>query len=178
MEFINNSDEACEYGEPGQLLVTTLNNFAMPLIRYETSDIAAPIEGTCSSGVGFPRMTSVAGRTQDLIVTPSGRFIHPQIFSILLRQFESIRWFQVVQDQEDTLLIRVYAPNGVSDDEKKRISHLISINASFKFQIEYEDLPAMPDSNTGKFRLCINNLNTGLPEQEKLKNMYDNLTIG
>ena len=177
VEFRNNNHDMCDYGEPGQVILTTLHNDSMPLIRLETSDIAAPVGGVCSSGVGLPRMTAVHGRTQDLITTPTGRYIHPQIFSIMLRQIESIRWFQVIQDVEDTLHIRVYAPAGINDDEKHKISHLVEINTGFKFQIEYEDLPAMPESTSGKFRLCINNLSAALPEQEAIQQMYDNLNV-
>ena len=177
VEFLNNNDEMCDYGESGQVLFTTLNNYSMPLIRFETSDIAAPVEGICSSGIGLPRMTAVHGRMQDLIVTPTGRFIHPQLFSIMLRQIESILWFQVIQNVEDTLHIRVYAPGGVSDDEKQKISNLIEINTGFKFQIDYEDLPAMPESTSGKFRLCINYLSATLPEQAELQRMYDKMDV-
>jgi phenylacetate-CoA ligase len=155
VEFMNDNDRPCKPGELGKVVLTTLNNFAMPLLRYETSDLASPVRGYCSSGVGLPRMSHVAGRLQDLLCTPAGGVIHPQVFSNIMRQFAEVAWFQIVQQKESELLVRVWAPNGLSLDSQARITGLIREQSGFPLDMCYELLPGMPESQTGKFRLCI-----------------------
>ena len=109
-EFINEQGEPCADGSIGRVVLTTLNNMSMPLIRYETSDLAAPVSGFCSSGLGLPRMSSVAGRLQDLIVTPRGDYIDAYLFSYLIMRLDAVHWFQVVQDRPAAMAKKSGAP--------------------------------------------------------------------
>jgi phenylacetate-CoA ligase len=158
VEFLRDDDTPCEEGERGRVVLTTLNNFSMPLIRYETSDLAAALSGHCASGVNLPRMTSVAGRLQDLIVTPTGSSIDAYFFSYLFMRMDAVHWFQVVQRREDALLIRLVAPSGVAPEERAEIVERIHHHTGFPFRIEFDLLSRMPDSPTGKFRLCVSEL--------------------
>jgi len=157
-EFINEHGEPCADGEIGRVVLTTLNNKSMPLIRYETTDLAAPVSGICSSGLGLPRMSSVAGRLQDLIVTPRRDYIDAYLFSYLLMRFDAVHWFQVVQDRPESILLRVFAPSGLSRQDHEEIVERIHHHAGYPMQVDFEHLDAMPASSTGKFRLCVSNL--------------------
>lgn len=154
-EFLNDDGAACQPGETGRVVLTTLNNFAMPLIRYETSDLAAPLTGCCASGLGLPRMSHVTGRQQDLIVTPNGAYIDAYLFSFLIMRFEEVEWFQVVQDSLERLRIRLMTPAGIARQRCDEIVERIHHHTGYPFRIEFEQLDRMPDSPTGKFRLCV-----------------------
>lgn len=159
VEFLRtDTGQPCKDGETGKLVITTLNNLSMPLIRYETADLASPLSGYSKAGFGLPRMTSVAGRRQDLIVTPRGDFIDAYFFSYLIMRFEEIHWFQVVQREEEQLDIRLYAPSGLSADSRAALVERIHHHTGYPFRIEFEMLSAMPPSSTGKFRLCVSEL--------------------
>jgi phenylacetate-CoA ligase len=158
VEFLTDDGLPCKEGQKGRVVLTTLNNFSMPLIRYETSDLAAPVPGYCSSGFGFPRMTSVAGRLQDLIVSPNGDRIDAYLFSYLLMRFSEIHWFQVVQSELDSLALRVFAPNDITPSTREQIIERIHYHTGFPFKIDFEMLSEMPESSTGKFRLCVSEL--------------------
>ncbi|WGS47505.1 AMP-binding protein (plasmid) [Burkholderia sp. JSH-S8] len=157
-EFIRDDGTACAPGEVGRVVLTTLNNFAMPLIRYETSDLASPMSGHCVSGMGLPRMSHVAGRQQDLIVTPDGAYVDAYLFSFLIMSFEEIEWFQVVQEVVDQLRIRLLAPAGITRERRNAIVERIHHHTGYPFRIEFEQLDRMPESPTGKFRLCVSAL--------------------
>lgn len=161
VEFLTRNGTPCRPGETGRLVVTTLNNRAMPLLRYETSDLAAPLAGTCPSGTTLPRMTSVLGRRQDVLRTPEGGLIHPQLFSNILRQFPAVEWFQIVQQREHELTVRAVAPVGLPADDQEQIAHLIRTLSGFAFVIVFDLLRDMPESPTGKFRLCVSELPHG-----------------
>ncbi|HAJ75342.1 MAG TPA: hypothetical protein DCM64_02695 [Gammaproteobacteria bacterium] len=54
VEIVKSDGVGCEPGETGKLLVTGLSNPAMPLIRYETGDLAKAVEGPCPCGRTLP----------------------------------------------------------------------------------------------------------------------------
>lgn len=157
-EFINSKGLHCHANEKGKVILTTLNNFSMPLIRYETNDLAAPLEGYSNKSYQFPRMTEVAGRDQDLIFTPLGDYIDSYFFSYLFMRFEAIHWFQVIQNEYGSLYVRLLAPGGISQECKKEILDRIKYHTGYEFNIEFEILTEMPMSSTGKFRLCVSNV--------------------
>ncbi|WP_281886256.1 phenylacetate--CoA ligase family protein [Paenibacillus sp. YYML68] len=164
VEFLKPDGSPCKYGEKGKVVVTTLNNLSMPLIRYETSDLAAPLAGYCSSGIGLPRMTSVTGRLQDLIISPTGSHIDAYFFSYLIMRYPQIHWFQVVQSELERLNIHLYAPNGIITELRNEIVERIHHHTGFPFNIEFELLSEMPISSTGKFRLCVSELGKSYSE--------------
>ena len=162
VEFLRPDDTPCAPGETGTLVFTTLNNLAMPLIRYQSSDLAAPLPGRCPSGRGLPLMTPVRGRQQDVLSTPDGE-VHPQVFSNIFMRFVEIEWFQVVQERMDTLHVRVVAPSGLSDAVREEIRALVTQHTGYPFRLEFELLSEMPPSVTGKFRLCENRIERPTP---------------
>ena len=158
VEFLNEKKALCAPKETGTLILTTLNNFSMPLIRYETQDIAAPLEGFSFKSYQFPRMTGVSGRQQDLIYTPNGDYIDSYFFSYLLMRFENISWFQIVQNSYEELLIRILAPNGLTQENKLEILERIIHHTGYNFKVIFEEITELPSSATGKYRLCISNI--------------------
>jgi phenylacetate-CoA ligase len=154
VEFLDDQDQPCPPGTQGRVVVTTLNNFAMPLIRYQTSDLASFV-GPPIGKFPYPRMSHVAGRIQDVIITPSGDHVDAYLFSYLIMRFPEVSWFQVVQHELESLQIRVYAPGGLRSDTSQRIVERIHHHTGFPFQIQFESLSSMPESQTGKFRLCV-----------------------
>ncbi|MGC1239927.1 MAG: AMP-binding protein [Acidimicrobiales bacterium] len=161
VEIIGENGEVCPVGTPGRVVVTTLNNFAMPLVRYETSDIASLLYGSSKCGLPFPRMSSVVGRQQDLILTPNGDHVDAYLFSYLLMSMSEIHWFQVEQRELESLILRVYCPLGLPVTRVDEIRERIKRHTRYPFSIDVETLSQMPESSTGKFRLCISNLKDG-----------------
>lgn len=155
VEIVRADGTHCKPGEIGRVVLTTLNNFSMPLIRYATSDLATLMTGTCISGIGLPRMSAVAGREQDLIVTPRGDSIDSYFFSYLIMQCSQIDWFQVIQTRQDALTIKIYAPNGLSLEMQRSLIERIKHHCDFEFKISLEMLNEIPSFGTGKFRLCV-----------------------
>ncbi len=158
VEFLDDNDEPCLVGQPGRVVVTTLNNWSMPLLRYVTSDLAAPLAFDPAVGLPFPQMTPVAGRQQDLITTPGGGHVDAYLFSYLLMRFEEVHWFQVVQRELTKLTLRVYAPAGLTSRTRTALVERIHHHTGYPFEIAFEAVERMPDSPTGKFRLCVSEL--------------------
>lgn len=93
-------------GTPGDVLVSDLNNRAMPLLRYRNEDIATAKVEVCPCGRGLPLLASVEGRVLDMIVGTNGRIVAGEAFVHLLKDYPIDR-FQVHQraDRSTTLLL-------------------------------------------------------------------------
>lgn len=158
VEFLNETGEVCQFNETGKVVLTTLNNFSMPLIRYETSDLASPLEGYSACYSGFERMSAVSGRKQDLIYTPKGDYIDSYFFSYLFMKFDAIHWFQVIQREYDALEILLLVPRSISKKEHHEITERIQHHTGYMFKINLNIIKEIPESPTGKFRLCVSHL--------------------
>ena len=98
-------------GKMGNIHITTLNNFSMPLIRYDIGDMA--IAGSCrhcDCGRNLPLLQEVVGRNMEVFKTRSGRivsavfFIH---FVGVVYNTGAVERFQVVQEDYDRIIVRV-----------------------------------------------------------------------
>ena len=70
--------------ESGDLVVTDLYNYGMPLIRYLNGDRATLVDSPCGCNNPLPIMKSIDGRKLDIIKTPSGKKIPGELFPCLL----------------------------------------------------------------------------------------------
>ena len=75
-------------------MATGFFNPAMPLLRYDTGDLAVPLETPCPCGRALPAVREVQGRFDDLLVTPSGRVV--QELDRVVMAAKHIRESQVV----------------------------------------------------------------------------------
>jgi hypothetical protein len=64
--------EVRTFGEVGRVVITTLQNFAMPLIRYDIGDYAE-VGPPCSCGRGLPVLRRILGRKRNMFILPSGQ---------------------------------------------------------------------------------------------------------
>lgn len=71
-------------GEKGELVLTTLNREAMPLIRYRTRDITSIIPEPCKCGRTHRRLTRITGRTDDMLIVRGVNIFPQQIEKVLM----------------------------------------------------------------------------------------------
>ena len=140
-------------GEPGELICTGFQNWAMPLIRYEIGDMAIRSDSTCSCGRHFPSLKTVIGRMDDTIITPDGR--HVGRLDPIFKGVVGIKETQIVQEKIDYLIVRMVRGQGfeqrmaqaVIDELKKRVGEGVTVELVYVEQIER--------SSTGKFRSVV-----------------------
>jgi phenylacetate-coenzyme A ligase PaaK-like adenylate-forming protein len=91
--------EVCGAGPDGtgELLVTSLTNYAMPLIRYSLGDVVALSDETCPCGRSLGLMRDVVGRTTDFLVDARGEAVHPFRLMLFLQRIEPVTRYRVVQ---------------------------------------------------------------------------------
>jgi phenylacetate-CoA ligase len=96
----------------GRVVGTSLFNLAMPLLRYELSDVIELFEEprSCPCGRTLPLVKGVLGRARDILVAPDGRYV--TTLFLLPESVPGVRCAQFVQDPADELEIRVVAAHG------------------------------------------------------------------
>ncbi len=73
VEIVDDAGKPCVPGQEGAVIITTLNNFATPLIRYAIGDRAIAGE-TCGCGRNQPILTRILGRERNLLVAKDGKY--------------------------------------------------------------------------------------------------------
>lgn len=111
LEILDDNGNPSPPGELGELVVTPLTNYSMPLIRYRIDDMGTWSKTPCSCGRGLPLMIDLAGRVTDHFLTRTGRLIDGRVMvgvinSTLFRHAIARR-YQVVQDTVDHILVRL-----------------------------------------------------------------------
>jgi len=107
VEFIKN-DTVSNLRE---IVVTELNNFYSPLIRYKVGDKGTLSNSLCPCGRGFPVMASIKGRSDEFIVFPNGKKVDPYVFEYIIKNIPSkygtINRFLIIQDSISCLNLKL-----------------------------------------------------------------------
>ncbi len=145
-------------GRPGRVLVTSLTNFVMPLIRYEIGDLAVMGKEGCPCGFPGPMLKTVVGRTSDFIHSPSGRQVHGEYFTHAFYGLKSVRQFQFVQKSRTDFVLRIVAtPEFRSADLDCILAETEkALGGEAKLSIEFPR--AIAPSPSGKQRFTISEL--------------------
>jgi len=142
-------------GLSGDLVITDLYNFGMPLIRYVNGDRATLINEPCNCGNPLPLMSSVDGRKLDIIKTPSGKTIPGELFPHLFKEFKGISRFQVKQSKIDELHIFIIANDKFTKEDQMSITAEINKYAANELNLKFELVEDIPLTVSGKHRVTI-----------------------
>lgn len=139
-EFVKDGEHVTS-GENGEIILTPLWNYAMPLIRYRIGDIGTPTNEVCPCGRGLPLMKVVEGRLEDFIVLPSGRIISPVVTLSFFENVEGIREYRVIQERTDLFTVQIVLREGYRDDinSQLRDRFVEGLGENVKLKIEIVD---------------------------------------
>ncbi|MEQ9714173.1 MAG: phenylacetate--CoA ligase family protein [Candidatus Asgardarchaeia archaeon] len=119
VEVVNFNDPSIkQINSVGKILITTLHNYSMPLIRYEIGDtgILSSEKGIC--GHYLPVLKKITGRITDNFIRKDGTIIHGEYFTHLFYFKDWVKKFQVVQEDFDKIRILI-VPKGVPIEKEK-----------------------------------------------------------
>lgn len=106
-------------GQMGELVLTTINREAMPLLRYRTRDLTRILPGDCPCGRHHKRIDRMRGRTDDMIVLKGVNIFPIQIEQILMQFKELGSNYLITLDTEesnDAMTVEVELVDGFTDD--------------------------------------------------------------
>lgn len=138
------------------LLVTVLDSYATPIIRYRLGDLTRLLSHRCSCGSGFPLIEPPAGRDWHLIRLPDGSILSPFALSFPLEKLPGIRRFRVIQDALDHLLVQlVVTDRSLLPPDLVRETVRQALGPSVRSDVEYVDAIA---TDGGKFQAFTSTL--------------------
>jgi phenylacetate-CoA ligase len=153
VEVLNERDEPCRPGEIGKIVVTDLDNYAFPFIRYEIGDLGVASEKVCPCGRGLPLLASVEGRVWDVIIGANRNRLVGTFW--LVHGIKGIRQFQVVQDRIGELKLNVVADPGFGEGERQKLIQRVHANCGMDMKVDIQLVDSIPPADSGKHRYII-----------------------
>jgi phenylacetate-CoA ligase len=145
------SGEALGEGEQGELVFTTLAKEALPLIRYRTGDIGAVDSAPCECGRTFARLSSLAGRRDDMLIVRGVNLFPSNVEHLLLGVEEVGPHYRLIVEREgvmDELTVECEPASDGVDREAlaARVEHLLREHTGIRIAVAVVDPGAVPRS--------------------------------
>jgi phenylacetate-CoA ligase len=139
VEIVDEDGLPCPVGKPGRVLLTSMQSYAMPLIRYEIGDMAewgAP----CDCGINLPVIRKLWGRTRHLITTPDGRKTYARIYARDFEDLPALLSYRFVLHQNEVVVAQLKAIEQ-SDELAAAVTERVqrALSYSYPVQIRYVD---------------------------------------
>ncbi|MEZ4231644.1 MAG: glycosyltransferase [Polyangiaceae bacterium] len=149
-------------GEVGEVVITDLNNYCLPFIRYRIGDLAEAMDSTyvCPCGRGLPMIGKIEGRVQSIIQGTDKRYLPGTFFAHYLKEFDhAIRRFQIVQEQPNAMRFRIVKGERYSDDALQEILATFRRYLGEDMQIDVDFVDGIELVRTGKRLAAVSRLN-------------------
>ena len=157
MEVVDGEGHQIDRGD-GQILATSLYNYAMPFIRYTTGDNGHIIDDVCGCGRGYPLLKGIMGRTTDVLFTPEGKNIHGWFFLYIFWDYgKGIKEYQVVQETLEKIVVKIVPEDDFDEKQLDRIREVVA-ERSPGWHIEFKYVDMIERSGAGKYKFIINKL--------------------
>lgn len=120
-----------------KLLVTSLVNRAMPLIRYELGDTGRVESAICACGRQSEQLVDLQGRLTEMLVFPDGAVLSPYLIEAVVEQHQAVKHFRIVHEQPWALRIEILAQPALGESDLGRFAtslrRLLPAGASLRF---------------------------------------------
>jgi phenylacetate-CoA ligase len=157
VEVVDHSGAPLTPGVEGDLIITCLTNFAMPLLRYQIGDRGVLVG---QRQLGGQLLDRVSGRNVDTFKLSDGTLIDGEYFTHLMYFRDWVRKFQVIQKEYDKVVFRVELNQSLEPPKAELMEiaagarAVMGISCHVNFEFPEEILPA----SSGKFRFTISEI--------------------
>lgn len=161
VEILSDDGHTLTEGEDGNIIVTTLTNYSMPLLRYKVGDMGVLTKKECRCGRSTDRIVDISGRSSDMIKI-NGGIISPFFIIHLFGVVHNPQWlekFQVIQQSEKVFIIKLVINNDF--DKTKVIRETTPITKDLErvlgpdVNINYTVVDEIQNTESGKYRYVV-----------------------
>lgn len=145
LEVLDDDGAPCAAGGIGRVVVTTLHNFAMPLVRYVVGDYAE-VGAPCSCGRGLPVLARIQGRSRNMFVRPDGIRYWPSSPHLRYAGVAAIRQIQIIQHSLHAVEAKFVAEHPLSADEERRTIAAIHEGLGYPYSVTLSPVREIPRS--------------------------------
>lgn len=164
LEILKPDGSHARPGEVGEIVVTLLTNYSMPLIRYRIGDLGSWADKPCHCGRTWPVLEEVTGRVTDVFRKRDGTVVSPEYLIHLVGVVLNSGWilkYQVIQDDYEQIRILLITngttnkPHLMYHNEMETISKKIRLVMGEGCRVEYQFVDDIPPTASGKYRYTI-----------------------
>ena len=151
VEIMDSNRNCIPDGQMGDIIVTNLHNYSMPLIRYSIGDTASFATEPCSCGRGFKTLKRISGRKFSHFVKADGSLIHSQFFVGLLFFLNWVREFKIIQKDHDYIQMLIANEGEPSQDDMDQIELKIKQVMGPNCRVEFTFVDEVSPTVSGKY---------------------------
>ena len=155
LEIVDDEGKEVKLGKSGNIIVTLLTNYTMPLIRYKIGDRGILSDKNSQCGHGLPLLEKVVGRIRSNFKNKFGDHINGGVFIDLFYFRENIKQFQIIQETVDSISINLALIDKTKlkdlDKNFKGINQKIWKIMRHKTKIKYNIVDEILPSPSGKY---------------------------
>lgn len=157
IEIVNKKGGHAHNNESGEVVVTELNNYVCPLIRYNMKDIAVKSDLKCTCNRGLHIIDSILGRDRDMLLGKNGNAIHGAYINYIVQECINnnfyIKEYQVVQKKLNSILFKVVIDDNFSNETFKLIEKLLKNKMGDDLELVFEIVDHIDREKSGKLRV-------------------------
>ena len=155
LEVLDESGQPVAPGETGEAVMTALESFAQPFIRYRTGDMVRMADETCRADRGLDVVTEVLGRSTDFIVRSDGTIMHALAVIYVLRAVAGVGEFKIVQHSLHDFEVLVVPNAGWQESGRVEIETGLRKRLGDDIRIDLRLVESIPAEASGKHRYVI-----------------------
>ncbi len=160
LELLDANGNEVAPGEQGFVVVTRLDAYTMPLIRYYLGDIAIRKKtgDACQCNRKLPMLEKIIGRDTDIVVTPSGKKLIVHFFTGIFEHVPEIKQFRVIQHSIENIEIEVIPSKEFHTDVLEKVKNKIYELATEIFPMKFTLVEKIPPTASGKPQIIMSKL--------------------
>lgn len=161
VEILRQDGSPCDTGEPGEIVITNLTNYAMPLIRYRIGDMGEWAANACACGRAWPMLKQIIGRVSDMFMTTTGTKIHGEYFTHLFYFRDWVDKFQIIQEKLDLLRVLIVPRQEAHINQEERNGEFREITEKIVFvmgrdcRVRFDLVNHIDPTASGKYRYTV-----------------------
>jgi phenylacetate-CoA ligase len=165
VEFVDYQGNHVLPGQEGAIVVTSLLNRAMPIIRYKIEDIGILSERICSCGRHLPLLEKVRGRVADFLVRKDSSLVAGvSLVERTLTAIPGIDQMQIIQEDMDNITLTLVKNERFTEETQRELEKEFRGVFGTEMAIHFHYVPSIPPEHNGKYRFSIS----------KVKSIYCN----
>jgi phenylacetate-CoA ligase len=156
VEIVREDGAPAGPGETGRVLVTVLQNYGTPLLRYDIGDVAE-VGVPCSCGRGLKVINRIVGRQRNLFRLRDGRSFWPSFGVRALSRYMPVRQHQFRQLDYERIEVLVGTPRPPGPEDEARLRADITKRLPAPMQIDFRYVEEIPREDGGKYQefVCL-----------------------
>jgi phenylacetate-CoA ligase len=157
IEILNNNQET--FDEDGEVVITDLYSFGMPLIRYKIDDVARWKKEKCACGRNSPLFEITQGRKTNTISTKDGKLMTGLFIPHLFKERSSkIKKYQVYQPNIDELIVRIVKQKDYCERDEVYLRNKLKEKLGDRIEIIFKYPNEIPHDPSGKYQFVKSEL--------------------